>query len=101
MARSQSLNSRKQMKPATTASLTTECRNQPLLFQELGSRKVVSDFSGGTLSSDAGSLLLRQVDGRMKLTSALAQCFTDRRDGRLIDHKVQELIAQRLYGMAL
>jgi hypothetical protein len=89
------------MKPATTASPGTECKNQPLLFQELGSRKVVSDFSGGTLSSDGGVLLVRQVDGRMGLTKALAQCFTDRRDQVFIDHSVQELVTQRVYGMAL
>jgi hypothetical protein len=53
------------MSPMTidrTASSETECKNQPLLFQDLGSRKVVVDFSGGHLSSDGGGLLLRQID---------------------------------------
>ena len=56
----------------------TDCSRQPLLFQDLGSRKVVADFSGGTLSSDAGALLLRQVDINLGLTAELAQCFNDR-----------------------
>ena len=50
------------MKTPLAASSSTDCKQQPLLFQDLGSRKVVADFSGGTLSSDAGALLLRQVD---------------------------------------
>ena len=52
----------------------TDCSQQPLLFQDLGSRKVVADFSGGTLSSDAGALLLRQVDINLG---------TDRRTGTM------------------
>jgi hypothetical protein len=56
------------MKLPPTASSSTECRNQPLLFQDLGSRKVVADFSGGTLSSDGGVLLLQQVDLSLGLT---------------------------------
>jgi hypothetical protein len=75
--------------------------DQPLLFQDLGARKVVADFSGGTLSSDGGVLLLRQVDQQMGLTRALAGCFRDTRDARWVDHSVAQLLAQRLYGMAL
>jgi hypothetical protein len=89
------------MKPLTTASSTTDCKNQPLLFQDLGSRKVVADFSGGTLSSDGGALLLRQMDQNLGLTRTLAACFEDQRDLRYSDHRIEELVAQRLYGMAL
>lgn len=89
------------MKNATTASSVTDCNNQPLLFQDLGRREVVVDFSGGTLSSDAGVLLLRQVDQSLGLSRALAGCFEDGRDLRYADHAVQELVSQRLYGLAL
>lgn len=84
-----------------TASSTTECREQPLLFQDLGSRQVVADFSGGTLSSDGGVLLLRQVDINLGLTQSLAQCFSDRRQQVYVDHAVQEMLAQRIYGLGL
>ena len=40
----------------------TECNRQGLLFQDLGRRKVVADFDGGTISSDAGALILRKVE---------------------------------------
>jgi hypothetical protein len=89
------------MKMHHTASSTTDCNDQPLLFQELGSRKVVADFSGGTLSSDGGVLLLGEADQKLGLSRALAQCFADGRDQRFVDHAVQELLAQRIYGLAL
>src|SRR5713101_531607 len=89
------------MKLPLAASSSTDCNEQPLLFQELGSRKVVADFSGGTLSSDGGALLLRQVDANLGLTQTLAQCFSDTRDQLYVDHSVQQLLAQRIYGLAL
>ncbi len=72
-----------------------------MLFQDLGPRKVVADFSGGTLSSDGGVLLLRQVDQQLGLSRALAGCFDDQRDPHFVDHSLRQLLAQRLYGLAL
>ena len=90
-----------QMKMPTTASSNTECKNQPLLFQELGRRKVVADFTGGTLSSDGGVLLLRQLDQGLGLSRTLARCFQDNRDLRYADHSLEQLVRQRLYALAL
>ena len=89
------------MKTPITASSKADCSYQPLLFQDLHRRKVVVDFSGGTLSSDGGVLLLRQVDTNLGLTRALADCFADHRNQIFVDHSVRELLAQRLYGLAL
>jgi hypothetical protein len=89
------------MNTSPTASSATDCKQQPLLFQDLGSRNVVADFSGGTLSSDGGALLLRQVDINLGLTQSLAQCFCDTRQQVYVDHSVRQLLAQRLYGLAL
>jgi hypothetical protein len=75
--------------------------NQTMLFDDLGPRRVQADFSGGTLSSDAGGLLLRQVDINLGTTAELAQCFADGRDPDWVDHSVQELLRQRLFGIAL
>jgi len=72
-----------------------------MLFQDLGSRQVVADFSGGTLSSDGGVLLLREVDAHLGLTHSLAQCFGDERQQVFVDHSVRQLLAQRIYGLAL
>jgi hypothetical protein len=75
--------------------------NQPLLFDDLGSRRVQADFSGGTLSSDGGVLLLRQVDIHLGLTQSLAQCFEDQRQQVFVDHSVRQLLTQRIFGLAL
>lgn len=75
--------------------------SQLLPFDDLGSRQVQADFSGGHLSSDGGCLLLRQVDVRLGLCSTLAGCFMDQRDALFVDHSVRELLAQRIHGLAL
>jgi len=85
----------------STARHTTDCSQEPMLFQDLGPRQVVADFSGGYLSSDGGVLLLRQLDQGLGLTATLAGAFTDRRDPRYCDHTLPQLLAQRLYGLAL
>jgi hypothetical protein len=90
-----------QMKLPLTASSSTDCKDEPLLFQDLGPRKVVADFSGGTLSSDGGVLLLRQVDLSLGLTRRLAGCFGDHRNQIFVEHAVPELLAQRIYTEAL
>jgi hypothetical protein len=75
--------------------------NQSFFFDDLGQRQVQADFSGGTLSSDGGVLLLRQVDANLGVTQALAQCFADQRQQVLVDHTVRQLLTQRIYGLAL
>ena len=89
------------MKTPSTAASPTDCNHQPLLFPDLGPRQVVADFSGGYLSSDGGALLLRQMDRGLGLTRKLAQAFTDRRDPHYCDHTLEQLLAQRLHGLAL
>jgi hypothetical protein len=85
----------------SNAKTTAPAQKQSLLFADLGFRQVAADFSGGTLSSDAGALLLRQVDANLGLTAELAQCFYDRRNPVWVDHSVQELMRQRIFGTAL
>ena len=72
-----------------------------MLFQDLGSRQVAADFSGGTLSSDGGVLLLRQVDLQLGLSRRLAECFGDERQQVFVEHSVRQLLTQRIYGLAL
>jgi hypothetical protein len=75
--------------------------SQTLFFDDLGTRQVQADFSGGALSSDGGVLLLRQADAALGLTQRLAGCFTDERQQVYVDHSVRQLVAQRIYGLAL
>src|ERR1700737_5553348 len=73
---------------------------QPLLFNTLGSRQVVTDFSAGHLSTDGGMLLFRQIDEGLGISRSLAGCFSDLRNPLLIEHSLRELVAQRLLGLA-
>jgi hypothetical protein len=75
--------------------------NQPMLFTELGNRSVVADFSGGHLSSDGGVLLLQQADRGMGLIRMLKDCFSDVRNQDYVEHSLEELLSQRIYGLAL
>ena len=84
-----------------TAQATTECKQQTFAFQEIGTRRVEADFSGGYLSSDGGSLLLSEVDSSERLCEQLATCFTDHRNAELIEHELPVLLRQRILGLAL
>ena len=73
----------------------------PVSFAELGRRAVVGDFDGGTITSDAGGLLLREVDQQVGVLDMFSQCFTDHRHPSYIDFTVQELVSQRVFALAL
>lgn len=77
----------------------TDCSQSSLDFQVLGRRKFQADFSGGHLSSDGGLLLISQLDQCLGITDRLAQCFTDLRDQRYVEHSLPELLRQRIYGL--
>jgi hypothetical protein len=79
----------------------TECTQSSFGFQAHFSRQVTARFDGGTISSDAGGLLLRETDRRLKLLRRLAQCFLDGRDRGRTRHTVAEMVSQRVYGLAL
>ena len=61
----------------------------------------MADFSGGHLSSDGGTLLLRELDNGLGVTRGLAACFSDARDQDFVEHSIAELLAQRVHGLAL
>lgn len=79
----------------------TECIQQSFEFQGLGRRRVEANFQGGFLSSDGGSPFLREIDGRHGFMKRLAGCFRDYRNQDLIEHSVEELLRQRIFGLAL
>lgn len=81
--------------------MPTQCNAEQLEFSCVGRRRVVAAFDGGTVSSDAGALLLQRTDQAIGLIDRLAKCFVDRRDPRLIEHSVRTLIGQRVFGMAM
>ena len=81
--------------------MKTHCNQKTFEFQTENYRKVVAHFNGGNISSDSGGLLLKQTEQITGIISQFAACFTDHRDPDLIEHTVEELIAQRIYALAL
>jgi len=79
----------------------TECKSLDMQFHPLGGRKVVAGFDGGTISSDSGALLLRELEQRTGIVRRFADCFVDHRDPELIEHTVYELLLQRVGALAL
>jgi Transposase DDE domain group 1 len=81
--------------------MSTECNSTYLDFPMLGSREVLADFDGGDITSDGGALLLRETERLTGIIRQFAACFTDHRNPDLVEHTVDELIAQRVYALAL
>ena len=79
----------------------TECTQSGFGFEACGKREIVARFDGGTISSDGGILLLRQTDKRLNLLPRLAECFLDGRNQNQVEHSVEEMLSQRIYGLAL
>jgi hypothetical protein len=79
----------------------TECNQSSFGFAGNGKREIVARFDGGTISSDGGAFLLRQTDRHLNLLSRLAECFLDGRNPLLVQHSIEEMISQRVYGLAL
>jgi hypothetical protein len=79
----------------------TQCNEQNLLFQNLGPRLVCAGFDGGQVTSDAGGLLLREVEAKFGFIEQFARCFHDYRDPELVEHPLPELLRQRIFGLCL
>ena len=80
----------------------TECNQDRFEFASTrGRRQIVAEFNGGTITSDAGSVLLKEADLKMNLLARFGQCFTDRRSPLLIEHTLDQMLRQRVYGLAL
>ena len=81
--------------------MPTECTPDFFGFTAVEGRDVIAGFDGGSITSDAGALLLRETDRAIGMVSRFAACFHDERRQDLIEHKVETLVGQRLFGIAL
>src|SRR5256886_3275115 len=79
----------------------TECNQDSFEFEVFFPRLVVGPFDGGTISSDAGGLLLRETDRRIRLLKRLRDCFRDGRNPARVEHGLEQMLAQRIYALAL
>ena len=69
--------------------MQTECTPKLFEFEAVERHAVVAGFDGGDITSNAGALLMGQVDRGLGLMRRFAQCFTGRRDPRYVEHQVE------------
>jgi hypothetical protein len=81
--------------------MQTQCISDQLEFEAFDGRRVVAGFDGGLVTSDAGTLLLREADRVSALIDRVAACFTDGRNPGGVVHSVRTLVGQRIIGLAL
>ena len=81
--------------------MPTQCILDSFDFGSVERRTVVGAFDGGTITSDAGALLLGQTDTAIRLVSRLADCFQDARCPALVVHQLPAMLSQRIFGIAL
>lgn len=81
--------------------MPTECSAERFDFGVVEGRAVEAAFDGGLVTSDAGALLLGTADRAIDLVGRFADCFHDHRRQDLIEHAVDTLIGQRVFGIAL
>jgi len=81
--------------------MPTHCNPALFEFEPVDGRAVVAAFDGGTITSDAGALLLGQTDRAIGLIERFAACFDDQRTPDLVEHSVNTLVLQRVFGIAL
>jgi hypothetical protein len=79
----------------------TQCNQTAFPFEAHFSRQVVAGFDGARMTTDGGALLLRAVDRKISLLKRVTACFTDTRNPERVEHPLAELLAQRIYALAL
>jgi hypothetical protein len=82
------------------AALAAPCDPTPLLLAPIGGKTVELDCDGGRLSSDAGLILLKDIDEQLGLTRALATALSDARDARRIRFTPEDILKQRIFQIA-
>ena len=79
----------------------TQCNHEAFSFSNCRKRQVKGNFFGKPISSNGGSLLVREVDRRMGLTMAVARALGDRRQRGKVRHDVATMVRQRVHAIAL
>jgi hypothetical protein len=81
--------------------MPTESSARAMAFAPVDGRRVVADFAGGAITSNAGALLLGATDRAIGLIERFAGCFVDSHAGGRVVHDVSTLVGQRVLGIAL
>ena len=82
------------------ADMVLQPQQTPLHLAPVGAKAVDLDFDGGQLSSDAGMILLKDIDDHLGLTHDLAAVLSDPRDARRVKFTLHDLLKQRVFQIA-
>src|SRR5438132_2861051 len=82
------------------ADMAVPLPQTPLHLAPVGGKAVDLDFDGGRLSSDAGVVLLKDIDDHLGLTRDLAAVLSDPRDARRAQFTLPDLLKQRVLQIA-
>jgi hypothetical protein len=81
--------------------MPTQCSGDLFGYEVVEGREVVAAFDGGDTTSDAGGLLLGATDRTIGMVGRFAACFIDGRAQAQVEHTVEAMVAQRVFGIAL
>jgi len=82
------------------AAIQKPMSNETVRLLDVQNTPVVLDFEGGSLTSDAGILLLREVEQQIGIVKALADIIDDPRDARYVKHTIMDMMMQRVGQIA-
>lgn len=81
--------------------MSTKCSPSEIKFSSLNKKQIEANFTGGSITSNAGLLLLREVDKDLKLTEKISRCISDKRHRGYTRHSYKTLLRQRVYAIAI
>jgi hypothetical protein len=81
--------------------MLTQCSRDLFGYEVVEGREVVAAFDGGDNTSEAGGLLLGATDRAIGLVARFAACFADGRAQAQVEHTIEAMVAQRVFGIAL
>ena len=84
-----------------SSPMPTQCSRDLFGFAPVEGRRVEAAFDGGRCTSDAGALLLGATDRAIGLVQRFAACFDDGRTQGQVEHTIETMVAQRVFGIAL
>lgn len=72
----------------------------PFPTASVSGKKVRVDFRGGSVSSNAGVLLLRETERQVGIIASVVDCIADNRRQYSVEHSIKELVTQRVFQIA-
>ena len=71
-----------------------------VLFPDLFDKPLVATFDQQHASSDGGAVLLKAAERQYDVIEGFAQCLVDARQPGKVRHTLEELLGQRIFGIA-